>query len=156
MLEMPERILRQKPVMAFLLCTGTLLSACAGENNTNDQSNAFTSGDSNIVVSETTKEKDENGSMIYFYGEYVLDGEMPSVDYVYDRIIFFPDGKCYVHSCTGENDRNYYTSYEYSYCTTSNYIGFSRENSSFVGFPYMTDHRNFLQFDDYVLKRVDE
>ena len=127
-----------------------LLTACSNTSSApTDTSESANASTEQVSVSESNSADDR----ILFYGEYVIDGEIPSTGYVYDRMIFFPDGKCYVHYYINGEDKSYYSSYDYSYCSQSEYIGFARENGSIMEIPSMSEHRNLLKFDNYVLKQ---
>jgi hypothetical protein len=130
-----------------------LLTACSNTSSTTiDTSESNNSSTEQVSVSESISTEDR----ILFFGEYVIDGEIPSTGYVYDRMIFFPDGKCYAHYYINGEAKDYYSSYDYSYCSQSEYIGFARENGSIMEIPSMSEHRTLLKFENYVLKRVDE
>lgn len=133
--------MRKKSLIIAILAA-VLLTACGNSSSVTEPASDSSTGD----ISES----------IYFYGEYVIDGDIPDTDFVYDRIVFFPDGRCYAHYSPQSEGRNSYVAYNYSYCSTSNYVGFDAENASFEGLPSMSENRTLLKFDNYVLKRVDD
>ena len=134
-----------------LLLLPLLLSGCGSTSST-----TMTASESTSISAEQSSPSvtDNADDRILFYGEYVIDGEIPSTGEIYDRIIFFPDGKCYAHHYNDGEARDYYLSYEYSYCSESEYIGFARDGG-FREIPSMSEHRTLLKFNDYVLKLVD-
>ncbi len=134
-------------LLCVIFITSTM-TACNSADSSNSTSSVDTT-ENQIVI------EDVDNDSIYFYGEYIIEGAIPSTGYVCDRIVFFPDGKSFVHVYhDGVPDSNIRWFY-YSYCNESNYIGFSSENSSFFGLPSMSENRTLLKFDDYVLKLVD-
>lgn len=66
-------------------------------------------------------------------GEYEISSfnDKSDLDRIVDRIIFFSDGKCYLHSYAGNFSMNY-SSY-YSYDEDSSYIMFSSSADAFIG-----------------------
>ena len=140
-----------------LILVPLLLTACANTDaatvNTTEPANA--SSEQVSLNADTTN--------ILFYGDYVMDEGTPTTTYYYDRIIFYPDGKCYVHAVrtdkeAEEYDRGYDT-YEYSYTSESDKVAIgsiSGAKANILEIPRMSENRTLLKFDDYVLKLVDE
>ena len=137
----------------FLMACGTQQTT---QNNTPENMTKIGSTTNDSTTDKATDIKDEGNGIILFYGDYVLDGSAPPQEVVYDRIIFYPDGKCYAHRIYEDGKERGYYSYYYSYCEKSGKIGIGAENASFWEAPTMSEHRNILAFENYALKLVEE
>ncbi len=140
---MKKTILLPLVLLCFLVACGTQSTQTATDEVNN-------STETNAAIEKETNEN------IYFFGDYVIDGNPPTQDVVCNRIIFYPDGKCYAHYLYQDGKERGYYSYYYSYCEESGKIGIGAENSSFVEVPTMSEHRNILAFENYALKLVEE
>ncbi len=112
------------------------------------------------AVTENSQSQSTKAEAVYFYGDYVLEGNC-SESFYYDRIIFFPNGKCYLHSVdTSRPDRDSgYQVYDYSFSSTSNKVGMGGTagiSGAATEIPSMSENMTLLKFENYVLKRVDE
>ena len=150
----------KKTILAWILIL-FLLTACGISSSSSTDNSAELTNDFDEKISASTV--GGTSESIMFYGDYVLDGSAPEDIVYYDRIIFYPDGRCYVHyiNTTDKDrtiDRGYYT-YEYSFSTGANKIGIgstSGGTGNILEVPIMSENRTLLKFSNYALKLVDE
>ncbi len=141
--------------LVIILLAAVLLTACGNTSSATEP--AIDTTISSVTETEETSTDDVSESIL-FYGDYVLDGTCSDQSY-YDRIIFYPDGKCYAHLVSVGSDNRGFFAYEYSFSAQSNKICFGSlggGNGYMLEVPVMSENKTLLKFDNYVLKRADE